>query len=124
MRALDGQGMAGTEERILDILRIGHDTSMRGEGLSLRNALSRAGYVEARKHFDSQDLIPLIRTHQEFIEQWLMYSEDKRTTSGWYLRDTGEVGRVDEPNDPLRFGSIEKAVAEYVVRELDYWAAV
>ena len=116
--------METTHESILAILRIGHDTSMRGAGLSLRRALSRADYVEARKHLDAQHLVPVIQAHEEFIEQWLMYSEDKRTTGGWYVRETGEVGRIDDPSSTQRFGSIENAVAEYVVRELDYWAAV
>ena len=113
-----------TEEKILAILRVGHVVSKRGEGLSLRNALFHADYVEARKHFDAQDLLSVILKRRELIEQWLRYSEDKRTSGGWYLMDTGEVGRADEPNEPLNFGSIEEAVAEYVVRELDDWAAV
>ena len=113
-----------TEEKILAILRVGHVVSKRGEGLSLRNALFHADYVEARKHFDAQDLLSVILKRRELIEQWLRYSEDKRTSCGWYLMDTGEVGRAAEPNEPLHFGSIEEAVAEYVIRELDDWAAV
>ena len=33
------------EKQLLQILRIGHDTSMRGQGLSLRDALARSGYT-------------------------------------------------------------------------------
>jgi hypothetical protein len=116
--------METTNETILAILRIGHETSMRGEGLSLRDALSRADYVDARKRFAARDLVPVIQAHKEFIQQWLMYSEDKRTSGGWYLKETGEIGRADDHNSTQRFKSIENAVAEYVVRELDYWAAV
>jgi hypothetical protein len=111
-------------EKLLAILRIGHDTSMRGEGVSLSQALSRVNYVEARKQFTSEDLLPLIQTHHEFIDQWLMYSEDKRTSGGWYVTEAGEVGQADDPNSIMRFATIAEAVAEYVVRELDFWVAV
>ena len=53
-----------------------------------------------------------------------MYSEDKRTSGGWYVRETGEIGQVDDPNSRMHFATIEEAVAEYVVRELDFWATV
>jgi hypothetical protein len=116
--------MNPSNEKLLAILRIGHDTSMRGEGVSLSRALSRVNYVEARKQFTSQDLVPLIQKHQEFIDQWLMYSEDKRTSGGWYVTKAGEVGQVDDRNSIMRFATIAEAVAEYVVQELDFWVAV
>ncbi len=111
-------------EKLLAILRIGHDTSMRGEGASLRQALSRVDYPEARGRLCPKDLIPLLHAHREFIDQWIMYSEDKRTSGGWYVRETGEIGQVDDPNSRMHFATIEEAVAEYVVRELDFWATV
>ncbi|MHB0914767.1 MAG: hypothetical protein ACYC5A_04920 [Thermoleophilia bacterium] len=115
--------MDPTQDTLLAILRIGHEASIRGEGISLRAALSRTDYVNARKHFGAQDLVPVIQAHGELARQWLMYSEDKRTTGGWYVTEAGEVGRLEDSESVERFGSIQKAVAEYVVRELDYWAA-
>jgi hypothetical protein len=69
-------------DELLAILRIGHDTSMRGEGISLKQALSRVGYREVRRNFLVQDLVPLIQAHTELVTQWIMYSEDKRTNGG------------------------------------------
>jgi hypothetical protein len=111
-------------EKLLAILRIGHDTSMRGEGVSLRQALSRVDYLEARRQFVPQDLVPLLQAHGELIDQWIMYSQDKRTSGGWYVTEAGEVGQVDDPNSRMRFASVEEAVAEYIVRELDFWVTV
>ncbi len=116
--------MNSQDEKLLAILRIGHDTSMRGEGMSLSQALSRVGYVETRSQFGTQDLLPLIQTHLEFVEQWIMYSEDKRTSGGWYVTEVGNVGQIENPKSEMHFISMEEAVAEYVVRELDYWATV
>ena len=107
--------------KLLFILNIGQDVSMRGEGISLRQALSRINYHELRTQFTPKDLLPLLRMQPQIIDQWLMYSADKRTSSGWYIKESGEVGQVDNPKSSLYFASMEIAVAEYVVRELDFW---
>ncbi len=112
------------QEKLLAILNIGKDTSMRGEGVSLRQALSRVNYLDVRRQFNSHDLLPLIHAQRQFIDQWIMYSADKRTMGGWYVTEAGEVGQVDNPKSRMYFASIEEAVAEYVVRELDFWVTV
>jgi len=116
--------MNSLQEKLLAILNIGHDTSMRGEGVSLRQALSRVNYLEARRQFDAKDLLPLIQERRQLIDQWILYSADKRTRGGWYVTEAGEVGQVNDPNSIMHFASIEEAVAEYVLRELDFWVTV
>jgi|SRR6478736_3495977 len=91
---------------LLKILGIGHDTSMRGEGISLHEAIRRSAYLKFRPHFSAVDLVPLVRQHPELIAQWRMYSEDKRTAGGFALE-----------------GETAESVADYIVRELDFWAA-
>ena len=72
--------------------------------------------------FDAKDLLRLIRADPDLVLQWIEYSEDKRTSGGWYIIEkTREIGRLHEPETKRRFSSIEEAVAEYVVRELDFW---
>lgn len=115
--------MPSTAE-LLPILRVGHETSGRGSGISLRRAICAARYRELRAAFGPEDLLPLIRGDRTLVEQWLAYSEDKRTCGGWYILADGAVGQVDSAGPPFRFSSVEEAVAEYVVRELDYWDGV
>jgi hypothetical protein len=113
-----------TKENLLGILQIGHVTSIRSsEGLSLRDAMSRARYSELRPYFDSADLLPHPREHPDLLKQWILYSEDKRTSGGWWVTETGEVGRLGDPNT-TKFETLDQAVAAYVIRELDYWAQV
>lgn len=117
--------MAPHQSELLAILGVGHIVSIRGEGISRKEALARVDYAAVRPQFTPIDLVPLIQAHREFIDQWLWYSEDKRTSGGWYITEAGEVGQIDDyPGGGRRFASIEQAVAEYVVRELDFWAAV
>ncbi len=107
--------------QLLAILRIGHETSMSGKGISMHDALVRTSYKEHRPRFCSSDLIPIIKATPELAEEWLAYSEDKRTSGGWYLLPKGEIGQVGFIEAQHHFLSLAEAVAEYVVRELDFW---
>jgi hypothetical protein len=115
-------GDSGAE--LLGILRIGHETSMRGAGLSLREALDRIHYKDRRAAFGPDDLRLVLKAHQELLEEWFAYSENKRTSGGWYLLRSGKIGCVAGPKSQMQFDSVEEAVAEYVVRELDFWAGL
>ena len=106
------------------ILGIGHATSMGGGGISMREALKVAGYAEHRPSLTAAELRPLVADHPELIEQWLSYSEDKRTYGGWYIRRDGKIGRVQKPGTERQYATIQDAVTEYVVLELDFWAHV
>ena len=117
--------MTFSHEQLLDVLRIGHASSMRGEGFSLRDAIARSGYRNIRKYFDRNDLIPLLKENPDLISQWLRYCEDKRTSGGyWVSEQTCEVGSMESPHSNIRCETIEVAIAEYVLREIDYWIAV
>ena len=112
--------MKAAEEELLAVLRVGRDVSSRGRGTSLAEALERCRYKSLRPFFGSTDLLPIIRANSDLAEDWVRYSEDKRTSGGWYLReDSLEVGRLTAPQVSTRFPTLAEAVAEYVVRELD-----
>lgn len=109
--------------QLFKILKVGLDTSMRGEGISLRDALQRVNYFALQERFSASDLLPLIRENPSMIDEWVMYSEDKRTDGGWWISvDPPFIKNLKSPSAKLRFDSIEEAVAEYVKRELDFWA--
>jgi len=116
--------MTERDTALLEILRIGKETSLRGAGISLREALTRTRYKELRVSFAPGDLLRLLRAHRVLSEDWLAYAGDKRTSAGWYLSEQGEIGRVSVPLSRMRFDTLEEAVAEYVVRELDFWAGL
>jgi len=115
--------MAAHESKLLKVLRIGRDTSARGEGISLKVALARTKYKELRRSFAPHDLVPLIQAHPDVIEDWISYSENKRTSGGWYVLRDGGVGAMGDREPQERFAFLANAVAEYVVRELDFWVS-
>ena len=110
------------EMYLLKILHVGRDTSMRGAGISLLEAISRSRYEEFSPSFSPSDLLPLVQENSTLAQEWAAYSEDKRTSGGWYL--TGrQIGQVTT-DQKLEFASTEEAVANYVVHELDFWVSV
>ena len=113
------------EAQLMAVLRIGHDTSMRGGGLSLRDALARTEYSRLRPQFEPVELVPFMRANPDLVMQWLMYCEDKRTSGGFWVNETTfQVESLGAPDSVLRYESLEEAVAQFVVRELDYWSKV
>jgi hypothetical protein len=110
-----------TPEQLLAILRIAHDASRQGEGLSLVAALDRTHYFALRPEFEARDLLPFLQADPELVEEWIRYSEDKRTTGGWRIRqELREVGRFTrQGEEQASFGTVAETVAEFVVRELD-----
>lgn len=114
--------MKDREAQLLDILKIGHETSIRSEGISLAEALERTSYKSLRKTFSQNDLLTIIKEYPEITSEWLAYSEEKRTSGGWYILEKPEIGQIDNPESIKHFDSIEEAVSEYVVRELDFWS--
>ncbi len=68
---LAGRSMGNRDSELLTILRIGHETSIRGSGISLDQALQGSRYAELRPSFDADDLLPLIRAHNELVNQWM-----------------------------------------------------
>ena len=118
--------MSDRDSQLMAILRIGHDTSMRGAGISLDAALLKTRYSALRATIEPTDLVPLIQADETLCEEWLAYSQDKRTSGGWYLLEDYSVGRLNPKAEvaPERYQSREEGVANFVLRELDFWANV
>jgi hypothetical protein len=116
--------MTPTDFRLIAILRIAQQVSAREGAGSLEEALAHAGYAAYRPHFDAADVRALLEVHPALLEQWLAYAEDKRTDQGWYVLRDGEIGRVTQPTAQRSYATIHEAVAQFVVRELDFWAGL
>jgi len=91
---------------------------------SLRELVDETGYRELRPALERGELVAHLARHPKLVLDWLRYSEDKRTSGGWYLMhpSTGwVVGRLggSEEERELRFGSGPEACAEFILRELD-----
>ena len=109
--------------QILDVVRIARVVSSRGEGISLTQAIDQASYLDIRPNIQPDDILELLVELPEFVDDWIGYSEDKRTSGGWYVKsDTFEVGRLSPKPVNNFHKSLEEAVSHYILCELDFWA--
>jgi hypothetical protein len=115
--------MAIGEASLQAILGIGRECSMRGSGRSLATMLAETDYRRLRRDLDPSDLLPLICANSELVEDWISYSEDKRTLGGWYIVDR-KIGQVGNPQSVRTFPTVSDAVANFVIAELDFWSTI
>lgn len=118
--------MAPTREQLLSVLSIARDHSglRGGRGLSLRQLIAESDYRAVRARIEASLLSAILRAEPAIVDDWLAYSEDKRTSSGWaFWQSRGGAWVIgDLAGAHEEFGSREFACAEFVLRELDYWA--
>jgi hypothetical protein len=100
----------------MPILRIARSVAA---GLALTEALKRTGYAAHRASFGPDDIRAILWDHPSLVDEWLAYSEDKRTDAGWYVLRDGEIGQVLKPSSQCAYASIQEAVAQFIIRELD-----
>lgn len=92
--------------------------------ISIYELLRQTGYPKVADQITEQDVYKELLANQNFVNDWLEYSEDKRTDGGWYFKRAGNgkflVGCVGDT------GAIEteycdkiKACAKFIKQELD-----
>lgn len=114
--------MSSRDTHLLEFLGIARASSLRGAGLSIRDALRQARYRECRGALSEAELVPLLSAHPDLITDWLIFSDDKRCDGGWFVTEKAQVGEIRTSDVMRAYASIEEAIAAYVVRELDFWA--
>jgi hypothetical protein len=91
------------------------------EDSSWNSLLTEVGFIRGSTTLDPAVIVSYLEAHPDLIEAWLGYSEDKRTSSGWYITQAGaagyEIGHF--PHGPrLTVATPAAAVAQFIVREL------
>ena len=90
--------------------------------ISPRESLERFGYDSAREAVTVAALRSCLEEEPELITEWLHWSEDKRTSDGWFFSvrdDVGEVGYLGRAEPPTKFTPLAEACAQFVHREIE-----
>lgn len=89
--------------------------------VSVAELVERSGYRVAAAELTVDAISSYLRERPDLIEAWLGYSEDKRTSSGWYIRqlsrDAFEIGWYPQGERIVVSGKAE-ACAEFIIREI------
>ena len=93
--------------------------------VSIHSLLRDSGYFEMYELVSEEALCAAIYDHPEYINDWLSFSEDKRT-SGWYFQRSSneqwEVGYVSAGGgsiDAARYSDPARACASFVKHEVE-----
>jgi len=95
------------------------------EDLSIYEMLKRTGYPERRGALTIETIRKALAKSSEHLSEWLEYSADKRSSTGWYIREENgrfEVGNVDSSGrlaEQRSYSDLVEACADFIQRELD-----
>jgi len=92
--------------------------------VSIYNILKETGYFEMHDQVSDDIIYNALSQHPEHIDEWINYSQDKRTSSGWYFKEEGKdsyivgyFGGTDSEKVQLRFTDRIAACAAFIKQE-------
>ncbi len=116
--------MSALRDVVDAVVRIPRDLED-GRTVSFHALLMASGYAKEHAAVDVAMIEAALRAHPEFIGGWLQYSDDKRTSTGWFFRVDGrggwEVGYVDRGvfDNVSRYQDELVACAVFIKKEID-----
>jgi hypothetical protein len=85
------------------------------QNVSIRELLERSGYFEVHSQENSQSIEIALARDPDCINDWLAWSEDKRTASGWHFLYEKEgrytVGKITLSSEHAKSSQFAEAIA-------------
>jgi hypothetical protein len=92
---------------------------------SIVQLLREYGYFEQHGELTREAIVEVLESDPFLIEDWIGYSADKRTSSGWFLLPNGRVGYLGRERHPTNIllqpvsNDLPSACAEFIIREVE-----
>lgn len=92
---------------------------------SIYSLLKETRYFETYSQINEDILLNALTEHPECINAWLSYSENKRTSSGWYFKQNNQekyiVGYFSSKEDYEKneYSDIKIACAFFIKQEIE-----
>jgi hypothetical protein len=94
--------------------------------VSMFSLLEATGYFGLHDQISEEDIRDGLVRCPECAQEWLQYSEDKRTSNGWYvvqneegLYETGFVAHAGTSTNRVQYDSSIHACASFIKHELE-----
>ncbi|MFH1830519.1 MAG: hypothetical protein ABH871_07070 [Pseudomonadota bacterium] len=92
--------------------------------ISVHTLLKEGGYFEVYSLVSVGDIRASLISEPQCIEEWLLYSEDKRCSSGWYFMQTEKhsyiVGHYPSDNKlNVTYDDSLDACADFIKKEIE-----
>jgi hypothetical protein len=87
--------------------------------------LREYGYFEQHGELTREAVVEVLKSDPSLIKDWIGYSADKRTSSGWFLLPGGRVGYLGRERHPTKISlqpitnDLTAACAEFIIREVE-----
>ena len=73
-----------TEDILVDLIRL--PRMFNAGDVSMYELLRQTGYFELHDQISEAAIRQTLDWHPECVDDWISYSEDKRTSSGWFIK--------------------------------------
>jgi hypothetical protein len=96
--------------------------------ISIFSLLEETGYFELHDQISEHDIRTALLCCPECVQEWIQYSEDKRSSSGWYLtlNDEGlyetayfNVKAVPNTTNRVQYENAIDACAAFIKHEIE-----
>jgi len=95
------------------------------ENISIYSLLKQSGYFEIYDDIQEIDILKALLKYPESIESWLLLSENKRTSSGWFFYQN-ENGKyvvdhfpTERDSENIEYTDIREACAFFIKRKIE-----
>lgn len=96
-----------------------------GNKLSMSDLLKQTNYLDVKDQIEDIDVQKSLLEHPEHINHWLVWSDNKRNSSGWFFEKNSygqyvvgyldsKMGRINEQNFPNNIS----ACSYFIIKEL------
>jgi hypothetical protein len=113
--------MRTVQEVISSVCRMSSDFHRRSDVSILRLA-EESDYRAHQTAIAVEDLQQYLQAHQELVGEWYVYSDNKRTSSGWYFdhaaRRVGYYSGTRREREQT-FDDVTQACAVFIKHEID-----
>lgn len=109
---------------IIELIHLPRKFNERGNA-TIYSLLNDTGYFKIRAQISEDSICEALRTCPECIDDWLLYSEDKRSDAGWYFQRCAESYRVgyfsskDNGIKPTEYEDRVAACARFIKHEIE-----
>ena len=95
---------------------------------SFNQLLKETGYFQNYDQIHEEDILDAINQYPEIIKNWFIWSENKRTRSGWFIKESkgkyivsffSNLENKIENKKEFRTNEIKKACAYFIKKEVD-----
>jgi hypothetical protein len=111
-------------DTVIDLIHIPRKFEDFGN-VSMYSLLRDSGYFEAHNQISESTIREALRAHPDMVDEWIRFSEDKRTNAGWYFRPTdrgyqvGYFSRAQSCIKSTEYRDRTEACAVFIKNEIE-----